>query len=65
VVEEYGPPPEVGVVWVGGFYTYYGHHYVWQRGHWGRPPYRGAHWESHRWVHEGGAYHYHAGGWHR
>jgi hypothetical protein len=65
VVETPGPAPEVGVVWVGGFYSYHDHHYFWVHGRWGRPPYRGAHWEAHRWVHERGGYHYHPGGWHR
>lgn len=41
-VEVVGHPPEVGVVWVGGYWSYHEHHYVWVGGHWGRPPHPGA-----------------------
>ena len=64
VVEEYGPAPGPGYVWMGGFYSYHGHHYVWTRGSWGRPPHPGARWEPHRWVRErDGRHHYYAGHW--
>ncbi len=38
VVETYGPPPQVGVVWIGGYYTFCGGHYVWVHGYWAHGP---------------------------
>jgi len=54
VVENPGPPPQAGFVWVSGYHRYEGDHYVWTPGHWDHPPHPGAHWVAHRWVHRHG-----------
>jgi len=35
-VEEYGPPPAVGYVWLGGYWRWGGERHEWVPGHWER-----------------------------
>lgn len=51
-VERPGPPPEVGFVWIEGYWVPADRrHYRWQPGHWERPPYEGAHWHHGHYDH--------------
>lgn len=54
VVENPGPPPRAGFVWIGGYHRWDGDHYVWVHGHWGRPPRAGAVWIPAHWAHRHG-----------
>jgi hypothetical protein len=71
VVTEAPPPPVVetitiapspGFIWLGGGWVWHDH-WVWERGHWGRPPHRGAVWVPHRYVYRNGAHVFVRGGW--
>lgn len=57
------PPPEVGYVWVQGYWVPNGGRYVWSPGRWTRPPYEGAGWHAAQWEHGDHGYHYHEGYW--
>ena len=60
IVADQAPPPaqeEVvtvapapGVVWVGGYWGWYGGRYVWVSGGWHRPPQAGAVWVAGYWT---------------
>jgi hypothetical protein len=41
--------PAPGLVWVGGYWGWYGGRYVWTSGGWHRPPYAGASWSAGYW----------------
>jgi hypothetical protein len=45
--------PGPGHVWVGGFWEWRNHDYVWVPGRWARPPHRGAVWVAPRFEHRG------------
>ena len=64
-VEEYGPPPQPGFVWIGGYWNWVGGRHEWVGGHWEAPPHPGAHWVAHRWVHEHDGWHLSPGHWDR
>jgi hypothetical protein len=63
-VEEYGPAPGPGYVWLGGYWAWRGERHEWVPGHWerSRPHYR---WVPHRWVHERDGWHLSEGHWQR
>ena len=61
---EVAPPmPEVGYVWVPGYWAPSGPRYVWYPGRWSQPPYYGAGWRPAHWEHEGHGWRYYEGGW--
>jgi len=64
IVEQVGPPPTPGYVWLGGYWNWVGGRHVWVPGHWSepRPGYR---WVDHRWEHGRDGYHFHEGHWER
>ncbi len=71
VVTEAPPPPIVetvtvspgpGFLWIGGVWAWHGH-WVWERGHWGRPPHPGAVWVAHRYEYRNGVHVFIRGGW--
>jgi hypothetical protein len=41
-------------VWIDGYQSWAGDHYVWVPGGWERPPHPGARWVAHKWVHRHG-----------
>jgi hypothetical protein len=63
-VEEYGAPPAVGYVWLGGYWNWVGGRHEWVAGHWERP-HPGQRWVPHRWVHERDGWHLSSGHWER
>ena len=55
--------PVVGYIWVGGFWDFFGGHYIWRAGHYA-PPRPGYHWEAHQWEHgPDGRWHLSPGHW--
>jgi hypothetical protein len=54
IVENPGPPPEEGFVWINGYYRWDGDHYTWVTGHWMQAPHSGAHWVAHHWEERDG-----------
>jgi|SRR5215471_2797380 len=63
VYEESGPPPNVGFVWIEGYWRPVGHHYKWVGGHWERPPYEGAYWTHPHYDHYREGWEWHEGHW--
>ncbi|MBS1801074.1 MAG: YXWGXW repeat-containing protein [Acidobacteria bacterium] len=59
------PMPEVGYVWMPGYWAPYGGRYVWAPGRWSRPPYYGAAWRQGGWDHDGRGWRYREGYWDR
>ena len=63
-VEEYGPPPAPGYIWLGGYWNWTGGRHEWVGGHWERPhPHE--RWVAHHWVHERDGWHLSEGHWER
>lgn len=62
-VERMPPPPSREHVWIGGYYTYSDHRYVWVAGRYAVPPRAGAHWEPDRWERGDDGHHYVPGRW--
>ena len=62
LVEEYGPAPGPGFVWIGGYWGWAGGRHEWVRGHWERGR-AGERWVPHRWVHERDGWHMSQGHW--
>lgn len=58
-----GVAPAPGFVWVGGYYGWVGHSWVWHGGYWGRPPHPGAIWVHPHYVYRGGRHYYARGYW--
>lgn len=50
-------------VWVGGYWSWSGHRYVWKKGHWGVPPRHGGRWVAGHWAKRGGGWVWVAGFW--
>jgi hypothetical protein len=57
------PMPQVGYVWMPGYWAPYGGRYVWAPGRWSRPPYYGAAWRGGGWDHDGRGWRYREGYW--
>ncbi|MBS1823111.1 MAG: YXWGXW repeat-containing protein [Acidobacteria bacterium] len=57
------PMPEVGYVWMPGYWAPYGGRYVWAPGRWSRPPYYGAAWRGGGWDRDGRGWRYREGYW--
>lgn len=56
--------PAPGLVWVGGYWGWYGGQYTWVAGGWRRPPYAGARWGGGYWSRRpGGGHVFIRGGW--
>jgi hypothetical protein len=56
--------PAPGLVWVGGYWGWYGGRYTWVAGGWHRPPYAGAVWSGRYWARRpGGGHVFIRGGW--
>ena len=63
-VEEYGPPPSPGYIWLGGYWRWEGGRHVWVAGHYERPhPHE--RWVPHHWVHERDGWFLAEGHWER
>lgn len=71
IVQEAPPPiqtevipvaPGPGFIWIGGFWGYEGHHYVWHHGHYTRGP-AGNVWVRDSWVHSRRGWEYQRGHW--
>jgi hypothetical protein len=62
LVEQYGAPPVVGYVWLGGYWNWAGGRHVWVRGHW-EAPRAGYRWVPHRWEHQSGGWRLARGHW--
>ncbi len=63
-VEEYGPAPGPGFVWIGGYWGWAGGRHEWVGGHW-EHEHRGERWVPHRWVRERDGWHQSRGHWER
>jgi len=63
-VENPGPPPVAGNVWVPGFWQWNGHRHAWIRGHWAAPPQVGMVYDPARWESRAGHWYFHDGRWH-
>jgi hypothetical protein len=57
------PPPVLGMIWVGGFWTPQGHHYRWVPGRYEQPPYPGASWSHPHYDHYREGWRYDEGYW--
>ncbi|WP_263368002.1 hypothetical protein [Edaphobacter bradus] len=57
------PPPQVGYVWIGGYWTPNDGRYVWYPGRWVRPPYEDGEWRAARWEHGDHGWRYREGYW--
>jgi hypothetical protein len=57
------PMPQMGYVWMPGYWSPYGGRYVWAPGRWSRPPYYGAAWQGGGWDHDGRGWRYRQGYW--
>jgi hypothetical protein len=62
--EEHAPPPRHGYVWVPGYWTWQGRHYVWHAGTWVRERH-GYHYVTPTWVERNGHWEFHGGRWDR
>ena len=62
VLEAATVSPGFDYVWVAGEWGWHGH-WVWEKGHWGRPPHAGAQWVPHHYGYENGHYVFVRGGW--
>jgi hypothetical protein len=62
IVEAVPPSPGIGLVWVGGAWTWNGR-WVWEGGRWEHPPYRGAVWIGPRYVNRHGRHVFIRGHW--
>lgn len=63
LVEEVGPCPSPGFVWIGGAWVWQGR-WEWEKGRWEHPPHPGAVWVPHRYVYHNGKHTFVRGGWH-
>lgn len=62
-VENVPPPPAVGMVWVGGHWSYTRRGWVWIGGSYVRPPRPGAVWVPGHWKHRRGGHIWISGHW--
>jgi hypothetical protein len=63
---EVAPPmPQVGYVWMPGYWSPYRGRYVWAPGRWSRPPYYGAAWQAGGWDRDDRGWRYRPGSWGR
>ena len=56
VVEQRGPAPGPGYVWINGYHRWDGSAYVWVPGRWEMPPRPHARWIAHHWVRRNGGW---------
>lgn len=61
-VEYVGPPPVVGQIWIGGFWSWGGNRHEWVPGHW-EAPRPGYVWVPHRWERNGDRWQQYGGHW--
>jgi hypothetical protein len=62
--EYVGPPPAVGYIWLGGYWSWRVNRYVWIGGRWAAPR-PGYHWVPHAWVPYGSRWRHRPGYWSR
>jgi hypothetical protein len=63
-VEEYGPPPAPGYIWLGGYWRWNEGRHEWVGGHW-EHPHPHERWVPHHWVQERDGWHLAEGHWER
>jgi hypothetical protein len=62
-VETYGPAPELGFIWIQGYWAWRSNAYDWVPGQWERIPSGRHRWEDGRWVRRGNRYYRRDGRW--
>ena len=58
-----GDPPQVGLVWMPGYWFWSGLTYVWITGRWAVPPTPSHVWVRSGWIYRGGRHHFVRGYW--
>lgn len=61
-LEQPGPAPVAGQVWLAGYWSWAGDHHEWTPGHW-ETPRPGHYWVPYRWQQQGGRWRLYGGYW--